>query len=265
MNVLVLGATSVIGAHVAEAFAPGNDLLLAGRDRARLHQAAERCRAAQAASVVETAMDLREGVANFLAEISGLLPDVIINAASATSRLRDDSIPADELAGVITVDLLAPLELIRSLIAERSGEKTRIVFISSVLASVPSPRRVIYGNLKRMQEESLLALARSNSAVQVLIARLAKPIPPDQPSRDAIRFAAAVRHAFDKGETKMSFGLSGRLMNGLFWLQPAVFHIAVEFIRLIRSQRRPTGSSMDESTISSKNPGTFPYSGEKNP
>jgi short-subunit dehydrogenase involved in D-alanine esterification of teichoic acids len=238
MNVLVLGATSVIGAHVAEAFAPGNNLLLAGRDSGRLSQAAARCRAAAASRVVETAYDLRQGMAG-LGAASAWPPDVIVNAASSTSRLRDDVIPAGDLSAAVAVDLLAPLELIRSVVGCRGSRQTHVVFISSVLAAVPSPRRVIYGSLKRMHEEALLAFARSEPGVRVLIARLAKPISPDHPSRDAARFAAAVRRSFDEGKVRMSFGLSGRLMTALFLLQPAVFHLAVNALRIVRRRNQP--------------------------
>ncbi|MGH9665103.1 MAG: SDR family NAD(P)-dependent oxidoreductase, partial [Bryobacteraceae bacterium] len=259
MNVLVLGATSVIGAHVAEAFAHGNDLLLTGRDANRLRQAGARCRAAGASSVIEAEFDLRQGLAGLDAAPSEWTPDVIVNAASSTSRLRDDAIPAGDLSSAVAVDLLAPLDLIRSLAGRRCGRQTRVVFISSVLAAVPSPRRLIYGSLKRIHEEALAALARSEPGVTVLIARLAKVISPDYPSRDAARFASAVRRSFDEGKVNMSFGVSGRLMTGLFLLQPAVFHLAVKSIRIVRQWHRPTQPDLIEniSTVRSEATGTF--------
>lgn len=263
MNVLVLGATSVIGAHVAEAFAPGNDLLLAGRDADRLRQAAARCRAAGASSVTETACDLREGIAA-LDAVSTWAPDVIVNAASSTSRLRDDAIPAGDLSAAVAVDLLAPLELVRALVARREGRPARVVFISSVLAAVPNPSRVIYGSLKRMHEEALLALARSEPDVRVLIARLAKPMSPDRPSRDAARFAAAVRRGFDEGKVRMSFGLSGRLMTALFLLQPAAFHLAVKALRIVRRRHRH-GADRPPQYHSSETNRTFVQGEEENP
>jgi len=58
MNVIVLGASSAIGAGVAEAFSPGNRLLVTGRDIPRLRRSADRCRAEGAPHVVEVACDL---------------------------------------------------------------------------------------------------------------------------------------------------------------------------------------------------------------
>jgi nucleoside-diphosphate-sugar epimerase len=247
MNVLVLGATSVIGSHLAAAFAAGNNLLLAGRDVSRLREAANRCRDAGAGAVFEFPCDLGCGGDELIAKAVEWDPDVIVNAASASSRLRDDFIPFSQLSRTVMVDLLAPLDLVNSIAAHRSGRLTRIVFVSSVLAVVASPRRVIYGCLKRMQEQALVMFARSQPGVQVLIARIAKVIPPDGPSPDSARFASAVRRSFDQSRNRMSFGWSGRLMTALFFVQPWAFALAVRLIRSVRQRREESVSTQGAS------------------
>jgi nucleoside-diphosphate-sugar epimerase len=243
MNVLVLGSTSVIGSHLAAAFAAGNNLFLVGRDLMRLGEAANRCRDAGAGTVLEYPCDLSCGGDELIAKVVEWDPDVIVNAASASSRLRDDSIPVSQISHTVMVDLLAPLDLVNSIAAHRSGRLTRIVFVSSVLAVVTSPSRVIYGCLKRMQEQALVMFARSQPGVQVLIARIAKVIPPDSPSPDSARFASAVRRSFDQRRTCMSFGWSGRLMTILFFVQPLAFTLAVRLIRGVRRRREDSLSA----------------------
>ncbi|MEO7143854.1 MAG: SDR family NAD(P)-dependent oxidoreductase [Bryobacteraceae bacterium] len=241
MNVLVLGSTSVIGMHLAAAFASGNNLLLTGRNPVRLSDAAGHCREAGACSVVEFPCDLGADCSELLVTTAGWNPDVIINAASATSQLRDDAIAFDDFSSVVRVDLLAPLDLLHSLVARRNGQPLRVVFVSSALAAVRSPRRAIYGSLKRVHEQALVSLSKKRPEVQVLIARLSKVISPRQSSREALRFAATVRDSFDRGRTYMSFGWSGRLVTGLFFVQPLAFYLVVDLARAARRWGRKMG------------------------
>ena len=138
MNVLVLGATSAIGSSIAAAFARNSHVRLVGRDSARLRSAGDLCLANGANAVDFSQCDLANGTTRLIEELSGWPVDVVINAASSISRNRDSGIPADRIRGIAEVDLLAPLDLIRSLSSRQLGRPLRVVFVSSVLAMVRS-------------------------------------------------------------------------------------------------------------------------------
>jgi len=232
MNILVLGATSRIGSEIAAVLSPGNDLLLVGRDTSRLQQAADRCRECGAQRINQLASDLRQGSGDILRAVSNWQIDVIINSASATSRLRDDEIAVDKLADYVMVDVLAPLQLVAHLRASQPGRPLSIVFVSTVLTVVRSPNRIIYSNLKAIHERCLRALAQSHHELYVLIVKVAKVIPPDIRTPDTEKLAKVVRKAFERRKTTIFYGLAGRLLTVLFYTQPLFFGLAVKMRRM---------------------------------
>ncbi len=243
MNVMVLGASSAVGAGVAEAFSPGNRLLLTGREESRLGLVADRCRACGASRVDVIAWDLRRGSGELKNAARELRPDLIINAASAASRLRDPLVPAGELEGVVAVDLLAPLDLVRSVLADR-GSRPRpvgIVFISSFLAAVESPDRAIYGALKRIHEKALEGMAAELPDLRLLIVRVSKRIPVAGDGPEARKLGAAVQRGYLSGKCIMYHGVTGRLAAALYRIQPALFELAVKASRRVRDRGRKVG------------------------
>jgi len=236
MNVLVLGASSAVGAGVAEAFSPGNRLLLTGRDAFRLGRAAERCRAAGASAVSGMAWDLRKGVGELGRAASGWRPDLVVNAASATSRLRDGRIDPAEMEGLLAVDLKTPLDLVRSLLPERGGRPFGVVFISSILSAVTSPDREIYGALKRIHEISLRGLAASRPDLRLLIVRVSRRIPTDDKSPEADRLGAAVLKGYLEGKRLIYHGTAGRLAEACCNLTPRLFSLAVGIERFVHGR-----------------------------
>ena len=239
MNVLVLGATSVIGSEIAAAFSPYNRVLLAGRDRRRLSRAADLCRQSGAAQVFEMPCDLSAGARDVarLAIESGV--ELVINAASATSRVRDEHVRPERMAEYLNVELLAPLDIIRSLAASRRDTPLRVIYLSTVLAVTRSPERTIYGALKAIHERALTVLAESSALVTVQIFRIATIINSDRRTNRATMLAKAVRHAFDEGRPMTTYGLAGRLMIALFFAQPLVYAGVTRAIRVVRRLRGP--------------------------
>lgn len=238
MNVLVLGASSAVGAGVAEAFSPGNRLFLTGRDASRLGRAAERCRAAGASFVDELAWDLRNGPGGLKEAAVRWRPDLVINAASAASRLRDHQIADDDLAGLFSVDLASPLDVIRAVLPERGGRSVGVVFISSILSAVKSPDREIYGALKRIHERTLEGLAASRPDLRLLIVRVSKRIPTDGWSPEADRLGAAVLKGYLEGKRLIYHGNGGRLAMALYSVQPALFGLGLKAARRVRERPR---------------------------
>jgi NADP-dependent 3-hydroxy acid dehydrogenase YdfG len=231
MNVIVLGASSAIGAGVAEAFSPGNRLLVTGRDIPRLRRSADRCRAEGASHVVEVACDLRHGSGELEKTAQVWQPDLIINAASATSRLRDHQISIGEMMGIIAADLLTPFELIQAVLANRGSRPVGILFISTMLSVVKSPDREIYGALKRIHEKILLGMAASQPDLQLLIVRISKWIPPDVESMETKKLGLAVLDGYRGGKQVLYYGFPGRVMTALYYAQPLLFGLAVRMNR----------------------------------
>ena len=234
MNILVFGASSSAGASVAESFSPGNNLFLTGRDASGLKTAAQRCKSAGASDVVEMVWDLGKGLGDLGKEVVGWRPDIIVNAASASSRLRDDGITVEKLEEIVAVDLTAPLDVIRAVLSDRRGGPIGIVYISSFLSVVYSPDRAIYGALKRIHEKVLLGLAASHPEVRLMIVRISKRISTEAESRGAESLGVAVFEGYKRGKKTMYHGVSGRLGMFLFYVQPVFFTLGVKLNRFIR-------------------------------
>ena len=94
MNVLITGASSGIGAAVAEACARrGDRLFLCGRDAARLLAVAEKCRAAGAADVQAETVDVtdRAAVTDWIARADNAAPlDRVFSNAGVGTGIEDE-------------------------------------------------------------------------------------------------------------------------------------------------------------------------------
>ena len=229
MNILVIGASSAIGSAVAAAFASDNDLFLTGRDAGRLNAASEMCRARGARRVLQFPGDLKDGADPILCGVNGAPIHLVIHAASALSRLRDEEIPADEVCERIQAEIVTPLLVVRTLLNARHGEKMSVLFISSILAALPTPRRAIYGGLKRVFEDALLSIQAQRPNLDVRILRVSKVIDKDRNTADLERVAAVATAAMLGSRRIVSYGSSGRILlffyNTLPFAVRALFHL----------------------------------------
>jgi nucleoside-diphosphate-sugar epimerase len=236
LRILVLGASSVIGRDLAAEFAHGNELLLIGRDPARLGETAGACSARGASAVSVLSVDLSAGNA-WVDDCVVFKPDAILNAACATSRLGDDDIPGPSLLPVIRADLAGPLELIDRVHAANAERLLSVVFVTTVLALVPSQRRQVYGGLKRMQEHALMHRASRDARLRVTLARICRPISPDAGSSLSAAFARQTFRAFIDGRSELRFGWSGRLAMTLNDIHPLVFRAFIAASRRFRRRK----------------------------
>jgi hypothetical protein len=211
---------------------------LVGRNRAKLQEAADRCREEGAEGVIEIASDLRHGCGQILRAVVDRPVDLIINSSSATSRLRDNEIPAATLADCVMVDLLAPLELVENVLISQAGRPLGIVFVSTVLTLVNSPNRAIYSGLKRIHELRLRSLQSSHDGLYLLIVKVAKVIPPDEQSVVTEKLAKTIRRAFDIRKGTIVYGWAGRFMTALYCFHPLVFALAVRARRVLSPRVR---------------------------
>jgi short-subunit dehydrogenase len=234
MNVLVLGASSAIGSRVAAAFASDNDLFLTGRDAARLAEASKLCLARGATNVTPFECDLKNGAEPILRAVNGTPIGLLIHAASALSRLRDEEILADQLPEQIHAEVVAPLEVVRTLLDARRGQPMSVLYISSILAVLPTPRRLIYGRLKGVLEQALLSLQEQRPNLDVRILRVSKVIDKERDSPDLDRLAEVAARAMRGRERIVSYGTSGRVLLALYNTQPLVVRGLMHVRRLLQ-------------------------------
>jgi NAD(P)-dependent dehydrogenase (short-subunit alcohol dehydrogenase family) len=234
VNILVLGASSAIGSQLAWEFAPGSTLLLVGRNFAKLEHAAQNCRENRAAGVKLLATDLESGYAEI--ERAAILGDVelVINAASATSRLRDHDLDIGAVGTYVAVDLVGPVRLIQALSSHRGVAPLGVIFVSSLLAVVRSPNRLVYGSLKAIHELFLRRILKSQPERRLLIVRVGKPLPTDEVTENTVLLARAARKAFEERRSVLFYGFTGRMLSWLYLAQPLVFRLVVEFQRKLR-------------------------------
>lgn len=231
-NILILGASSPIGTALAESFAAGNSLILSGRRTDRLEIAARRCEAAGSKSVLLAAAQLpgETGMLSDLAIRSNV--DLVIDAASAASISRDDEIGPEKLQGLVESDVCAHLCILERL--SDQGKYPDVIFISSVLSLVSTPSREIYSMMKRLMEIYLHKSRSCHPEARILIFRVGKVIDSRADSPAALALASRVREDFSAGQHEALYGGSGRILQVLNAIHPALVRLSVRIQRSLR-------------------------------
>ena len=148
-RVLITGASSGIGAGLAEEFAiRGATVALSGRDAARLAATAELCRD-HGATVHELHADLSDPTAvdrlaaDALAAMGGV--DVLVNNAGIPKRRNVRVLDAATVDAVMQVNFLGPTRLTLALLPQMIERGAgRVVNVSSVAATLSSPGEAAY-------------------------------------------------------------------------------------------------------------------------
>ena len=153
-TILITGASSGIGAALARVYAaPGNRLVLWGRNDGRLNATAEQCR--QRGALLETACFDLTGFSQLVehleaADTRNPIDLAIFNAGLGGSlspdRAAQDVHAAERMA---SVNFTAPV-IGANLLAERMAKRGRgrIVLVGSVAASFPLPMAPLYAGTK---------------------------------------------------------------------------------------------------------------------
>ncbi|MEY3775453.1 MAG: hypothetical protein RLZZ129_2233 [Verrucomicrobiota bacterium] len=222
MQLLILGASSNIGAALARVFAPGNTLILAGRNVDRLAHTVALCKESGAADANYVEVDFQLGIAPLLTAIAGKQIDLIIDAASASSRLRDSDLSAGDITNLVSADFHNRTKLFEQ-VCGTAGPMPAVIFISTVLTLVKSPDRTVYTTLKTLYEAYLLKLKEGRPDFHLLVVYVGVVINREGPSKGPESLAAAVARSFQKGDDKLLYGTGGRMMVGLYYLQPLVY------------------------------------------
>ncbi|MGO2664535.1 SDR family oxidoreductase [Mycetocola reblochoni] len=141
---LVTGATSGIGAAIAEELASTHDLVVVGRNEPALAAWASRD------GVTALRLDLSdpEGFAVAIAPLGIERLDVLVHAAAIATGRAVGSASVQDWREHLVVDLIAPAELTRLLLPAVTAAQGDIVFIGSGAGTRPVPGSAVYAAAK---------------------------------------------------------------------------------------------------------------------
>lgn len=180
-SILITGASSGLGAALAEDYAgPGMALALGGRDRARLDQTAERCRA-KGATVAARAIDVTDAaaMADWIAQVDAANPlDLVIANAGISAGTGggpgvEGGEPPDQAARIFSTNVDGVRHTaLPAIAAMQTRGRGQIAIMSSLAGFRGLPGAPAYSASKaavRVWGEALRGqLARSGIAVSVI-------------------------------------------------------------------------------------------------
>jgi short-subunit dehydrogenase len=233
MNILVLGASSLIGAALAREFSPGNGLFLGGRSKQKLSTIKSDCEDAGANQVSTIEFDLSDNIEPLFRFLQNVRLDLIIDAASASSEKRDSDIWSENMEKLCWADLMSRFKLFDRIKSE-NDYLPEVIFISTILTKVKSPGRVVYTSLKGLYEMYLKSLRIRQPEFRLMIVYLGTVVDPKSSSDKPKRIATSISAAFKRGNHTFTYGLIGRLYVLLFSINPLVFHAVTLLQRRIR-------------------------------
>ncbi len=233
MNILISGATSLIGAEIAKRFSSGNSLYLIARNSNDLAALVETLNPnSENVSIVEC--DLSDGNCQTIDLLNDQVSfDLFVSIASATSRTRDSSLDALSVRRHANVDLISPINIAMTLIKKKpEGKKLNVIFLSTVLTSLISPDRRVYSSYKTLQQEYLSRLSKDK--VKLMLVEIATFISPEKASDRTKELANQVYSGYQNGRRKVTFGFSGRVLKGIYYLHPLLYFGLIKSLRLVR-------------------------------
>lgn len=233
VNILILGASSQIGRELALRFSSNASLTLVGRHQENLQHLAQQCVDAGAVSARCVVQDIAAGVAPVMQQIGDTQFDLFINLIAATSRVDDSEFLPSALEGYLWSDVLVPVQLLQRLMG-KADKPVKTIFISSILAEVKSPDRMLYSSLKLLQEMCLRKLSLSCPGCALLIVRVGMVVPHTSSSRKAQQLADAIYQAHLQKKRILTYGWMGRIYLFLFYTQPMIFQWIVKLQRAFR-------------------------------
>jgi short-subunit dehydrogenase len=235
MNILILGATSRLGQAVAEQFYSDNTLFLSGRNERALTELQQRLESQGSSSCSILVHDLAGNCNAMIDKLPGTV-DLVINAASASSELRDSGIPVEAFEEIVQADLLAPLRLIEKLL-KRQSTPVHTVFISSVLSDVMTQDRKIYASLKMLQELMLEKLQTAFAGqLSVSTIKIGTWLDRERITEKHREIAELISQNIGQ-PCSIQYGNAGKVLRTAWRISPIAMEGMVKVTRLLRGNR----------------------------
>ncbi len=218
-TILITGASSGIGAALAEAYAgQGVTLILIGRNEARLAEVEERCRA-RGATLYTFGVDVRdkEKLAQILNEIDTKCPIDLLIANAGVSGGSGDRMESETQARMIfdtnlggVLNTIHPM--IPRMVKRGRGHIAMIASLASICALPSAPAYSASKAAVRYYGESLRGVLKSRGVVVSVVSPGYIETPMTKVNRFYMPFimpvttaAARIKHALDAGRTDIFF------------------------------------------------------------
>ena len=185
--VLVTGGSSGIGAEIARHFrALGNDVIICGRDEAKLTTAAAMLDAHPIRCDIANIEDCQQMLGEIDRQFGRL--DILVNCAGIMLMydFHCEADTPDRIRSEIEINAIAPLRLSHmALPLLQEGQEPAIVFVSSGLAYIPFPGTPVYSGTKALIHHSAMALRHQLEGIGVKVFELLPPVT-DTPLADGM-------------------------------------------------------------------------------
>ena len=168
-----------------------------------------------------------------LQAIEGRQVDLVIDAASASSRYRDAEIEAQDIPRYVSADFLSRTAILDHLLRTQAIAPAMIL-ISTILTLIKSPGRTIYTAFKALHETYLTKIKNSRPGFNLMIVYVGTVIDTRSETNKPRKLASAVFRAFTKRKEKLFFGVGGIFLLVLFYFQPVLFYAVTVAQRKIR-------------------------------
>jgi len=223
MKILILGASSTIGYSIVKSFAKNNMLFLLSTKGEKLETLKKEAigLGCNSVKIVEANLQSPIIVKSLLSESI----DMIINAACASSSLKNDNIKPHHHQYYTAVDLSNPLVILEHFLKDKSkqGENAQLyyIFINTILTKIQSPDYSIYYSYKILQQEYMRSFQRKyGENLKTINVIVGTQIERDKESKKTINLAKKIKLAIEKNKSEFIFGFEGKLIYMLYRISP---------------------------------------------
>jgi len=233
MNILILGASSSIGQAITKQLSHDNNLFLLTSNKVKIK-----------IKINNTLLN-KDKIRIIEADLSNKInPEIVtnfninifINAACATSNLRNYEINPSLLNSHILVDLQNPLILVDHILKKQKSIKDfklHYILINTIVSKIHSPENSIYYSFKILQQEYIKAIKSKNKDklrfTNIIIGTQINRI---KLTKKTIKLADRIKTAILNNKSEITFGVEGRLIHYLYLISPIVSNILIYIKRI---------------------------------
>ena len=238
MRILVLGATSSIGLSIVKTFSKGNQLILASSKYEKLKKIEQEFLNFDYENIKFIEIDLSLPINSKDMFKNFLCPDIIINAACASSKIKDSNMGPFNYKKITSVDLYSPLDIvdyfIQQKIKESDTSKVNYIFINTILTKIKSPDYSIYTSYKLLHQNYInsfnIKYGNHFNFINVIVGT---QIDRNKESKKSINLAERIKIALKNNEKEFIFGLKGKIKYIIYNISPVLSYIFIYLKRFV--------------------------------